>query len=51
MACACQGRRKATFTWTSPADDEGNTTTMTYTTEMQAKAKVLRAGGSYKRNG
>jgi len=45
MACACQGRgRNATYVWISPDDPE---TTITYSTEIQAKAKVIRNGGSY----
>lgn len=43
MACSCKNRRKATYVWTS----EDGTQTMTYTTEIEAKAKVLRKGGSY----
>lgn len=43
MACACQGRSKQTYVWTS-AD---GTETRPYETEIQSKAKVLRAGGSY----
>lgn len=44
MACACKGRSKTKYIWTS-AD---KTETMTYSTEIEAKAKVLRKGGSYK---
>lgn len=43
MACSCKNRKKATYVWTS-AD---GSTTVTYTTEIEAKAKVLRKGGSY----
>lgn len=42
MACACQGRKaKSKFKWTD------GTTVVIYDTEIQAKAKVLRKGGSY----
>lgn len=44
MACACKGRSKQKFEWTS-ADGE---TKMTYNTEIEAKAKVMRKGGTYK---
>jgi len=44
MACACKGRKKATYVWTS-AD---GVVTMTYNTELEAKAKVMRKGGTYK---
>lgn len=44
MACACKGRKKSKYEWTS-ADGQ---TTMVYNTEIEAKAKVLRQGGSYK---
>lgn len=43
MACACKGRKKATYVWTSPDGSQ----TMTYTTEIEAKAKMMRKGGSY----
>ena len=44
MACACQnGRRRVAFVWVS---DDGQET-MTYPAEIQAKAKVIRNGGSY----
>jgi hypothetical protein len=48
VGCACQkgGRRLATYLWTSPADPE---ITVVYATEIQAKAKVIRDGGSYVR--
>lgn len=46
MACACKGKKKSTFTWVS-ADQ---TDTVVYQTEIEAKAKVLRKGGSYTRN-
>jgi acetyl-CoA carboxylase beta subunit len=44
MACACKGRKKQQYVWTS-AD---GTQTMVYNTELEAKAKVIRKGGSYK---
>lgn len=44
MACACKGKKKSTFTWTDGTD------TVVYQTEIEAKAKVLRKGGSYTRN-
>lgn len=43
MACACKGRSKTRFVWTSA---DGRYTTV-YATEIQAKAKVKRAGGAY----
>lgn len=42
MACACRGRKKAKYEWTD------GMTTVIYNTEIEAKAKVLRKGGSYK---
>lgn len=42
MACGCTKRRKVEFVWTG---DDG--TQFVYDTEIQAKAKVLRKGGSY----
>lgn len=47
MACSCRGRNNYTYVWTS-ADGQ---TTMTYESEIQAKAKVLRVGGTYVRQG
>lgn len=43
MACACKKRRKMTYVWTSSDGSE----TMPYATELEAKAKVMRKGGSY----
>lgn len=43
MACSCRKRVQQNFRWTS-ADGE---TTLVYPTEMQAKAKKIRAGGDY----
>ena len=44
MACACSKRRqKFNYVWTS-AD---GTESVTYDTEIQAKAKVTRKGGTY----
>lgn len=47
MACACRGRSRAKYVWTSLPDENGQTDTVVYDTEIQAKAKVLRKGGSY----
>ena len=44
MACACSKRRGSQYEWTS---DDG-TKTVIYSTEIQAKAAVIRRGGSYK---
>jgi acetyl-CoA carboxylase beta subunit len=44
MACACKNRSTSKYVWTSADGSE----TMTYNTEIEAKAKVLRKGGSYK---
>lgn len=44
MPCACKGRKKRKYLWTSP---DGQTS-IKYDTEIEAKAKVLRVGGSYK---
>lgn len=43
MACACKGRSKKQYVWTS----EDGSATMTYRTEIEARAKVRRVGGSY----
>lgn len=43
MACACKGRKKAIFVWTDGKK------TVTYGSEIEAKAKVIRKGGSYVR--
>lgn len=44
MACACTKKGSTQYVWTSPDGSE----TVVYTMEIQAKAKVLRVGGSYK---
>lgn len=41
MACACKGRRSKQYIWTDGTD------TVIYSTEIEAKAKVMRKGGSY----
>lgn len=46
MACACKGRRSQKYLWTGTVN--GETVTQEYSTELEAKAKVLRKGGSYK---
>lgn len=43
MACSCRPQGKVQFKWTS---EDGDKTT-TYRTEIEAKAKVRRKGGSY----
>jgi hypothetical protein len=43
MVCSCKKKSKQQFVWTA-ADGE---TTVTYNTEIEAKAKVLRRGGTY----
>lgn len=47
MACSCRGRKDVKWVWTS----EDGQTTMEYDREVQARAKVLRKGGSYVRKG
>lgn len=46
MACACQKRKGMKYRWTG-TDRQGNVLVVVYDTEIQAKAKVLRKGGSY----
>lgn len=46
MACACQKKTSAQWVWTGP-----DGTTITYNTEIQAKAKVIRSGGTYTKQG
>lgn len=41
MACNCRKRKTVKYVWTD------GTSTVTYDTEIQARAKVIRAGGSY----
>jgi acetyl-CoA carboxylase beta subunit len=43
MACSCTQRKKKQYLWTSADGSE----TMTYNTEIEAKAKVLTKGGTY----
>jgi hypothetical protein len=44
MACSCRGRKDVKWVWTAPDGSQ-----VTYKTEIEAKAKVLRKGGSYER--
>lgn len=46
MACACKGRKTQKYIWTGPGGE-----TVEYGTELEAKAKVMRKGGSYKPKG
>lgn len=39
--CACKGKKNTKYVWTD------GTYTVVYNTEIEAKAKVLRKGGSY----
>lgn len=46
MACGCRKSTNSKFLWTPP---EGSSfAPKEYDTEIQAKAKVMRNGGSYK---
>lgn len=45
MACACSKRKRAKFLWTPPEDS--TLEPVTYNSEIEAKAKVLRKGGTY----
>jgi len=47
MACACKGRKNDKWVWT----DADGVNTVIYDTEIQAKAKVIRAGGTYTKQG
>lgn len=45
MACGCRKNANKKFVWTPP---EGSPlATQEYATEIEAKAKMLRKGGSY----
>lgn len=46
MACACKGRSKFRYLWTPP--EGSGLAPMEYDTLIEAKAKVMRKGGSYK---
>jgi len=46
MACACKGRKSQKYLWTGVVN--GEETSIEYGTELEAKAKVMRKGGSYK---
>lgn len=46
MACSCTQRSTAKWLWTGP-----DGTTILYDTEIQAKAKVIRSGGTYTKQG
>lgn len=46
MGCACKGREKERFLWYSQENPEG-LEPMIYSTEVEAKAKVMRKKGTY----
>lgn len=45
MPCSCKNRKKTKYTWTPP--EGSDLKPVTYNTEIEAKAKVLRKGGTY----
>lgn len=47
MACSCKGRKSTQYVWTSADGKE----TSVYPSEIQAKAKTMRAGGTYTTKG
>jgi hypothetical protein len=55
MGCGgCAARRAAraaeaniTYKWTGPEKEDGTRDVVVYDTELKAKAKVMRKGGSY----
>lgn len=46
MGCSCRGRNADRFLWYDPADPESNEP-MIYNSEVEARAKVMRKGGTY----
>lgn len=46
MGCGCTRTTKQEFVWYNPANPEGDKP-MVYGTEVEAKAKVMRKGGTY----
>lgn len=50
MACGCKKSTAAQYVWTKTNSD-GSVDTVIYPTEIQAKAKVIRSGGSYTTKG
>lgn len=48
MACACRGRRQTSlYLWIPEGGSVDGEGTKTYDSEIVAKAKVTRSGGSY----
>lgn len=43
----CCSRRVKQFIWTSDPDADGKTHSIVCSTEVEARARVLRRGGSY----
>lgn len=43
MACSCKNKRKPKFVWT----DANGENPVVYSSEIEAKAKTTRKGGSY----
>lgn len=48
MACSCRNKKNSTYLWTSSTD---STDQVVYSSEIQAKAAVIRKGGSYVKQG
>lgn len=51
MACACKGRKVERFLWIPEGGSVDGENTVVYPSEIQAKAKVMRKGGTYIRQG
>lgn len=47
MGCGCTKVSKTKYLWVPPGESAESDNTILYDTEIQAKAKVLRKGGSY----
>jgi len=47
MACGCRPLTNEEFLWVPPGESAESDNTKLYPSEIQARAKVMRKGGSY----
>ena len=45
--CGGRGRQRCTWVWTSAPDGDGHVDRVVYASEVAARAKAIRAGGSF----
>lgn len=47
MACGCKRTSTTQYVWVPPGESAESDNVVVYSTEIQAKARVIRSGGQY----